>query len=197
MPIERSGGGGSSTPSIGSSVLIYRFLVSGAAKASIDTGVDATQAGSNDWTNCDLLEIFFYGRVDNAVINRDTAIIFNNDTGANYDEHWNRVVGIANSFLSQTGNTVLDWQMPGASASASAFGTAHMAVFNPTGTTGFKSIHGIFGFDTPGDTGNNQTTTVSEQYRSTSALTRMKISVAGGGNFIVGSEMAIYKRLAS
>jgi len=49
----------SGTPSsaIGSSELIYRYTVAGTDKASIDTGVDTAQAGSNDWTNGDLLDI--------------------------------------------------------------------------------------------------------------------------------------------
>src|SRR5262245_2995315 len=42
---------------LGGSSLIYRLTVAGADKASIDTGVDAPDAGSNDWTNGDLLEV--------------------------------------------------------------------------------------------------------------------------------------------
>ncbi len=43
----------------GMPVLVYRYTVTGSDKASIDTGVDTADAGSNDWTNGDLLEIWF------------------------------------------------------------------------------------------------------------------------------------------
>ena len=45
--------------------------------------------------------------------------------------------------------------------------------------------------------GNEQSTAFTEGYRSTAAITRFKIKPTAAGNFVIGTQLLIYKRLAS
>ncbi len=71
IPIDRAGTNFRAQP-LGMSSLVYRYTVTGSDKASIDTGVDTADAGSNDWTNGDLLEVFLYSRTDEATSSTTT-----------------------------------------------------------------------------------------------------------------------------
>jgi hypothetical protein len=194
-------GSGSGGHLIGGSALVYRFTVTGADKATIDTGVDVAQAGSNDWTACDLLEILFYSRTDEAAAASQIQLSFNNDGGAVYDVQWTRVVGTTASFVSAVAGTAIAVQTAGASvANTSIFGVTALQIPNPTGAVANKTAMGTFGFNNPGDSTNQVTAAVSGAYRpaAPAALTRLKWTPnTGGQKFKVGTQLLIFKRFSS
>ncbi len=186
---------------IGTPLLIYRYTVTGSDKASIDTGADAADAGSNDWTNCDLLEIIVYARTDEATAASNVAFTFNNDTGSVYDYTWSRVTGTSSAFANAAASANFVTQFPGTTvANTSVPGVAELKVPNPTGTVLNKGFSGTWGFGNPGDTTNMVVATIAGVYRPSTpaALTRLKITpLTGAKKLKIGSQLLIYKRLAS
>jgi hypothetical protein len=186
------GGGGSG----GGTSLIFRYTVTGADKASIDTGVDTPDAGSNDWTGGDLLEVWIMARTDDAGATSAISIVFNNDNGANYDREvlnaTNATVA-GSSSLAQTGLAI---NSHGSGGSASY--PSHVAVTIPgyANTTFFKKGEWREGVN-DATAANNIVTIRSFGYRSTSAITRLALSAAAGQKLKVGSMLLIYKRLSS
>lgn len=180
---------------IGSSRLVYRYTVTGSAKASIDTGVDTAQAGDNDWTGGDLLEVWIQARTDEAVTLGTCNITFNNDTGANYDQvqvqNTNATLAGSNS-LAQTS---LVPSVTGNSAAANYAGVVRLSIPGYARTTFYKE--GELTCGTPEDSAaDNRFRALAFAYKSTSAITRMKI-LAGSGNFQIGTNLTIYKRISS
>jgi hypothetical protein len=178
-------------------VLIYRYTVVGSDKASIDTGVDVRDAGSGDWANGDLLEIHLYARTDEATTGSQIDLTLNNDSGSNYD----RQSITANNATTGAGAglAVASWQfvIDGASSAANWFSHVQITIPNYAGTVGFKQGMGSAMHL-------NSTAAAGEvdwhglQYRSTSAITRFKVIPDTGGKLLkVGSQLLIYKRLAS
>lgn len=182
---------------IGVPVLVYRYTVTGSDKASIDTGVDTPDAGSNDWTNGDLLEVFFYTKTDDALsggVNFDC--VLNNDASGIYDEEQffagNTTLGGA------TARNRAGWALLSVGGTtASVFASGQLTIPNYAGTVGYKA--GIYSAGI-GDAmaANNRADLYGLTYRSTSAVTRLKIApTTSGKKFKVGSQLLIYKRLAS
>lgn len=176
--------------------LIYRYTVVGSDKSSIDTGVDARDAGSGDWTNGDLLEVWMYLRDDEAVQIGDTFLTFNNDSGANQYvyERFRAVAGTLAGTEILTGANI-DFWTPGSSFLANAFGVVRMTVPNYAGTVGFKAFEATVG-DGTDSSGNTNAFLMGGTYRSTSAITRLAIAPPSAKKFKVGSQLLIYKRLA-
>lgn len=183
-------------PPTGTPSLIYRYTVSGSDKASIDTGVDSPDAGSNDWTGGDVLEVWMLLRTDNAASGSVVNCTLNNDTGGNYDTEQG---GVANTTFS--GGISLaagSWAVNahGSGGSASYAQAVRITIPGYAGTTFFKT--GDMSLSRPdGTAANNFSALDAIGYRSTSAITRLKIACAGADKLKVGSELIIYKRLAS
>lgn len=191
---------GSSWDSIlppGTPVLIYRYTVTGSVKASIDTGVDTANAGSNDWTNGDLLEVYLYARTDEAVVTSSVNLTLNNDTGANYSRQFMAGNNSSSSIGAAASQSNINMQISGASHAANFFSATRIVIPNFTGTVGDKTFEIYNG--NPDTTNANQTVyTWAATWASTSAVTRLAIAPATGGkNFAVGTQLLIYKRLAS
>ena len=196
MPIGPSGG--SSSGAVGGSSLVYRYTVSGAVKASIDTGVDTPQAGSQDFANGDLLEVFMLLRTDEAVGVSQVDVTLNNDAGANYDvlrikANGASTLAYANSFAAN------QWfiDVAGASVTANVFSAQNITIPDYAGTVAQKSAYAqsIIG---DVSTTNSQYEQFGLNYRSTSAITRLKIVPhTAAKNFAVGSQLLIYKRSSS
>lgn len=185
--------------SIGMSQLVYRYTVTGSDKASIDTGVDTPDAGSNDWTNGDLLEVFILARTDEAVVNSRARITLNNDgAGANAHYDFVYVAGI-NATASATNQLAADFfelVVPGASQTTGVYGQLAMriAAFGQTVAQKVGDCH----LTAVGSSGANTLSVhYGLNYRSTSAITRLKMLGEASSNFKVGSQLLIYKRLAS
>jgi hypothetical protein len=178
-----AGGGGG----VGSTSLIYRYTVAGSDKASIDTGVDSPDAGSNDWTNGDLLEVWVYARTDEAVVLSTIDLTLNNDTGANYDRQASTAIN-----TTPTAGQLLagsNWGLfaPGSSGAANYFGTFRVTIPGFADTTGYK-VGELTGGKNDTTAGNNRFDTQLATYRSTSAITRLKIIPdTGAKNLKVGT----------
>ncbi len=180
------------SPGAGASSLVYRYTVTGSDKASIDTGADTPDAGSNDWTNGDLLEIFLYARSDESVTSSQMQFIFNNDTTSIYDvtRLTGQNGGVSSASFASLGRFLAD--VPGASATASIFGSVAMVFPNYAGTVGFKV--GSLQQSLP------EPSTSAMEYQSfaASAISRFKvIPNVALKKLKVGSQLLIYKRLAS
>lgn len=183
---------------LGRSALVYRYTVAGSDKASIDTGVDTADAGDNDWTGGDLLECYLYSRTDEAVPVSQLNLTFNNDGGGNYDRRRvqdpgsNAVAGAA-----AVAQANIFFNTCGASDSANYFGYARFFIPNYAGTTGYKAA--MIDAGTPDATGSNiYLQLFAAAYRSTSAITRLKvIPNTAGKKLKVGTQLLIYKRLSS
>ena len=188
-----SGGGGG----IGSTILIYRYTVTGADKTSIDTGVDTADAGSNDWTAANLLEVWLYSRTDEAAVVSQVNLTFNNDTGANqYVYARVRETAAAVTGADFNANTNIGLFCAGASATANVFSATRMSVPNYTGTTGHKGFEVEEGQGST-TSGQNDLTLFTGTYRSASALTRLAVAPnTGGSKLKVGTQLLIYKRAA-
>lgn len=181
----------------GMSQLVYRYTVAGSDKASIDTGVDTPDAGSNVWTNGDLLEIYMLIRTDEAVTSSTTNVTLNNDGGANYDSQ--RVTG--NNVTASAANALAgtSWQfgLDGASSAANYFSMLSLTIPAYAATVAYK--RGAMQ-ETKGDStaANDVTGQRTLTYRSTGAITRLAIAPNTAGKKLkVGSQLLIYKRLAS
>jgi len=181
---------------LGRTALVYRYTVSGAAKASIDTGVDTPQAGSNDWTGGDVLEVWLTARTDQATPNPLIDMTLNNDSGANYDKQ--QVSGVSTTASAAAAVGATKWQFFGHGASGSASYAAVTRISFPdyAGTTFNKTGEAVTG--QPDATAANQVAQASSLgYRSTSAITRLAVVPDVASNFVVGTQLLIYKRLAS
>lgn len=195
------GGGGGGGGGIGASELIYRYTVTGSDKASIDTGVDTPDAGSNDWSNGDLLEVFIYARTDEGVVGSVVALTLNNDTGSHYARE--RVTGTGGTASASNAGSPLTTSflipaVPGSSVGSNAFGLACLAIPNFAGTVGAKALAGTSGFCDPSSAANDRAEAITGIWNDTSAVTRLAITPnTGGAKLKVGSQLLIYKRLAS
>ncbi len=196
IPIDRSAANFRVSP-IGVPVLVYRYTVTGSDKTSIDTGADTADAGSNDWTNGDLLEVWFLLRTDEAVALSSVDITLNNDTGSNYDRQSVTGVSSTASAGQQLGNANWPIFAAGASEAANFFSASRLTIPGFGLTSSYKVAEYVGGKnDTTG--GNNRIDVHALTYRSTSAITRLKIIPDTSGKKLkVGSQLLIYKRLSS
>ncbi len=198
--IARSGSNfklpGSSISPIGLTELIYRYTVAGSDKASIDTGADTADAGSNVWTGGDLLEIFICARTDSASASTSLLMTLNNDTGSNYDRQLLRGNNTSASATPSLAQTSWNLAVHGSGGSASYPSALRITIPNFTGTTFFKQAEATVGSQ-DATAGNNVMDVYGIGYRSTSAITRLKIIGFGTDKFKVGSQLLIYKRRSS
>ncbi len=182
---------------VGVSQLVYRYTVTGSDKSSIDTGVDTPDAGTNDWTNGDLLEVFLTSRTDEAGLVRSSVdFIVNNDTTASaYELAYLDNVGTS---VSGGGGTSTRWTVncaAGNSAASNQVGNAAITFPNYAGTTFAKQGTGLFGVS---DTSSRQMDYEVWTWKNTAAISRLKVTPnTGGTKFKVGTQLLVYKRLAS
>lgn len=183
---------------LGGTQLVYRYTVTGSDKASIDTGVDTPDAGSNDWTDGDLLEVHFYSRIDESVEAGQINVTVNNDTSSIYDV--TRLLGNNNAASSAISFARANWFFVtlGASAAAGAFGSFEIIIPNYAGTVGNKCGKASHSVPSQAGVSFDEIALWEVAYRSTSALTRLKvIPNTAAKKFKVGSQLLIYKRKAS
>jgi len=177
--------------------LVYRYTVTGSDKASIDTGADTADAGSNDWTNGDVLEVWVIARTDEAAVTRSTAtLVFNNDTGSNYDIEQFGALGTSVAGAGAVAGASLQIEVPGAGASANYASTGRATIPGFSGTTFYKTMEILTGYN-HATAGSNFGSLYVGSWRSTSAITRVKLGCLSTNKLVVGSELLIYKRLAS
>jgi hypothetical protein len=174
--------------------LVYDYTVAGADKASIDTGVDAPNSGSNDWTGGHVLEVYIFARTDEAGATVNLDITVNNDTGANYDTQYlqgaNVAVGAGTALAANA------WSLTpthGSGGTASYASVLKLEFPGYAGTTFFKTAV-LTGARADGTAANESAVLEAIGYRSTSALTRLKVAAQGAAKLKVGTQLLIYKR---
>ena len=185
--------GGAAT---GNSELVYRYTVTGSDKASIDTGVDTPDAGSNDWTNGDLLEIFVLTRTDDAGGFGAIDFTVNNDGSSIYD--YQRVSGQTTAVVASTALAQAVWRFAThSSGGSSGYACSHHLVLPAYAGTTFWKTGAIANNEVDATATTNQELLAVIGYRSTSAITRFKAAAVSTAKLKVGSQLLIYKRLAS
>ncbi len=195
IPIDRAGANYRAQP-IGVPVLVYRYTVTGSDKASIDTGADTADAGSNDWTNGDLLEVWLLARTDDAGAFHDIDMTLNNDGSSIYDSEAVQAVGGSTGTGSNVALAAWPIQVHGSGGSASYPAAVRLVFPGFTATTFWKTAEGTGG-PIDATSGNQIARAYSFGYRSTSAITRLKVAGQSTAKLKVGSKLLIYKRLAS
>jgi hypothetical protein len=175
----------------GGTVKLYDYTVSGSDKASIDTNVDGTTVA--DFAGYSILEIFFVVRTDDAAAVAAVDVTVNNDTGANYDRQvfqGSNTTAAAAVSLAQTKWAV---NAHGSGGSAS-YATAHRMVIPFYADTTFNKTGEIYQATPDATAGNNSLVCLAIGWRSTAAVTRVKIAAQGAAKLKVGSRLAVYGR---
>lgn len=173
--------------------LIYHYETTG-AKASIDTGVDTRQAGTDDWTNGYLLRIDINVRSTRAAGNTTDAVIitFNNDTSAKYTSER---VSASNATFNGTAVALganFNPVCPTEDIPGSYFGHVLVEVPNFAKNGIGKGVTMTnFGSSTAAGSVFGGITTGS--YGGTSPITRVKIAISAGPNFSTGTSISITK----
>ncbi len=182
----------------GSLELVYRYKVTGSDKASIDTGSDTPDAGTNDWTNGDLLEIWINARTDTSAASDSLVITFNNDGGSNYDRPQFHVTNTSVSGGPDLADTAWIPQIGGSTGTGatSRLFTVQASIPNYANTSFWKT--GTAQSSSPNSTAaNNELWQYGIGYRSASAITRMKVACNSTQKLVVGSQLLIYKRVSA
>ncbi len=181
---------------LGLTQLVYRYIVAGTDKASIDTGADTAQAGSNDWTNGDMLNVYMTLRTDDAGATANATVTLNNDGTSIYD---GEAIALFNVTLSNGPNpATAGWaiHVHGSGGSTGYPSSNIIEIPDYAGTTFWK-----VGWSREGrpdaTAANNMVEINAVGYRSTSAITRLAVAASGSQKFKVGSQLLIYKILAS
>lgn len=181
---------------IGGSSLVYRYTVTGSDKTSIDTGVDTADAGSNDWTNGDVLEVCLIARTDKAAVTDEVDVILNNDSSAIYDRMALQGTSAGAAASGAVAETSMRCNVHAATGSTGYPGMVALVIPDFAGTTFWKIAAGPSNI--PDQTNANQIVFYrSYGYRSTSAITRLAATAIAGQKLKVGSQLLIHKRLAS
>lgn len=127
--------------------------------------------------------------------NSNVQLIFNGDTGANYDRQQTQtstsVTATSNTFGSVAG---LIGDIPAASASSGSAGLVEATIGDYRGTTFHKITNGRSQWKTGTSAGNYTTQINSMTWRNTSAITSILVQL-GSGNFDAGSVVSLYGRM--
>lgn len=171
--------------------LIYDYTCT-ASKSSIDTNVDGPMARLFP-TDGALLEVWLYARTDEAAILSVIDFTFNNDTGANYDAQLLRGQNTTASAGHSSAQTNAQVITAGASALTSGFGLTRISFPAYGDTVGFKVCDVLNVI--PDSSTSSENNLYSFTWRSTSALTRLKVAPdTAGKNFVTGTRLLVYRR---
>lgn len=181
MPFSQSGGGGSS-----SGALLFDSTL-GADTASIDTGAGGISAAWN------VLDVYIIARTDEAIVFSSINLTLNNDTGANYDR-----VFVSTTNATVTGNNAVAqtaWNITssGASQAAGVYATHILTIPAYAQTTAQKSAQ-ITSACVGTAAANTAITAYGLNYRSTAAISRMKLANGGGTVLKAGTRLTIFGR---
>jgi hypothetical protein len=140
----------------------------GSAQSSVEfTSIPA------DYTHLQIRGILRSSSVDAVKIQ------FNSDTGSNYSYHylWGNGGSVGSSAGTSTSSGAGLWSM-GAPNATSTFGICIYDILDYRDTNKYKTIRGLDGFDANGSGG---VEIISSNWRSTSAITSVKLSPNTGG----------------
>lgn len=160
----------------------------GANAAAIDTGANGIAQ------TADLLWISLLARTTEAIIISNVNVTFNNDTAANYDVQALSGIGASAGAGNVAGATSINFQVPGASVQASAFGAWSILVPAYLQTTAHKQVIGHGSYTDGGGSGNANVRT--GRWRNTAAITRIAFT-AGSGTLLAGTRVTVLGLSAS
>ena len=184
---------GSKISAASSSVTPTNFLV-GAYDSIATVTVGAGGAANVEFTSIPAtythLQLRYIGRSNRAVALNAVRLILNSDTAANYSRHSvggdgasTAVEGVANeSDMYYLGTT-------GSSNGANVFSVGIFDFLDYANTNKYKTIRALQGFD---DNGAGRVTLNSANWRSTSAVTTIKIYPDASTNWVQYSSFALY-----
>lgn len=155
----------------------------GADAASIDSGAASIAAGYN------AISIMVMGRTTQAVVSSGVWIRVNNDSGANYDQDFNSVVGATPSAGTALAQAQWSLNFPGASMDAGSAGLVAITVVSYDQTTFHKVGVELEGVGS-GTAGNNWVVNRSFRWRNTAAITRVA-ALAASGNLLAGTRLLV------
>ncbi len=162
----------------GGPTLLFESTVAGVDAASIDTGAGGIAGGFR------ILEVHLVCRTDAAGANDVVDVTFNNDATAIYDRK-STAGGVA------VADTKLPLTVHGSGGDASTVGYGYVRVPDYAGTTWRKA--GRFETNVPDSTvGNNSALGGEFGYRSTAAISQLKVAAEGAAKMKVGSHLMIY-----
>lgn len=170
---------------------IYDFTIAGADQAAIDTAVDNGGTTAPFPTNGTMLEIFATLRTDDAAAFHDINLTFNNDTSSIYERQYMVAGNTTQVDGAEAANPNFAFHVHSANGSASYPGSVEIAVPNYAGTTFWKTGTAKVSSN-DATTGNSKAGMYGFGYRSTSAITRVKIAGQSTAKLKVGSRVVIY-----
>lgn len=191
---DSGGGGGVGS---GGTILLYDFSVTGAAKTSIDSGIDGTMAGAFR-TDLTYLEVYITGRTDEAVFVSDVDIFFNNDTAStNYVRDFVASAIAGNPIQGQvTAGSTFTGVLAGNSAAASVPGLMRLFIPTYSSTVFFKICEfTAWSVDTVAGLTHYQIGLEAALWTNTAAITRIQVQPhTAGKKLMVGSRLSVWAR---
>lgn len=169
----------------GQSVLLFDQTLT-ADTATVD--VTGIPAGFN------ILEIFVYGRTDEAVTQSAVYLQFNGDTGTNYPRQYIGALNTTANIGSDATLVGVAIVIPGSSDSASTFGSYYINIPAYSQTTAFKSIVATGGF---ADTTASRSAlyNIATIWRNTAAINRITfVPLTAAKKLVAGTRITIYGR---
>jgi len=182
---------GAAGPTGTGSALLYDFTITGSAQASIDTLVDGTTGALSGAYN--VLEAFIILADTGAGSGQNNTMYVNGSTAANYDQQ--NILGVNTSAVvaAAVGATAWNIQSHG-TGGTNGYATTNVFTMPGYASTTFFKVGNLVEGLADGTAGNERSGTWALGFRSTAAITRLKVLAATGTNFAVGSRMMIYGR---
>jgi hypothetical protein len=136
------------------------------------------------------LQIRAIARTDRAATGEWLEIQFNSDTASNYSDHYFAGNGSTASAGGQANVSYMEVnRFPAASSTASIFGAFVTDILDYANTNKNKTIRNLGGND---QNGSGEIHLGSGNWRSTNAITSIKILPGGGTNLVQYSQFALY-----
>ena len=182
------GGGGGAWTNITGSVTVTGATVSGGVASVVTPGNAVTFSSIPGTYNH--LKLTFMLRMSDSALTEPFGAQFNGDTASNYDQV--KVQNTTTSTASAQAQMNLG-NLPAATATANVAGSGEMLIPNYAGTTFYKTCLGQSGYlETLGTTSTYFNTQFYNLWRSTSAITSIKVFDFNGGNLVAGSTFSLY-----
>jgi hypothetical protein len=177
-----SSGKGSSAGGAGAT--LFDSTLGADSGAGIDTGAAGIASGSR------LLLVAIVARTDEVIVHSQVNVTFNNDGSAIYDRGFGQFANVTASANNNLADTRLQMPVPGASQAAGVYSTTLLVIPAYTDTTAQKS--GLAFTSSMGTAAANTLAVLyGINYRSTAAISRMKILHGGGTVLKAGTRLTI------
>ena len=175
---------------IASSTLVAAGDYESIATVSVGSGGAANVEFTSIPATYTHLQIRAIARTDRAATGEWLEIQFNSDTASNYSDHYLAGNGSTASAGAQANVSYMEVnRFPAASSGASIFGAFVTDILDYANTNKYKTIRNLGGND---QNGSGEIHLGSGNWRSTNAITSIKILPGGGTNLVQYSQFALY-----